>query len=86
MSGRAWGRGRPHRYVLERLVDGVVVETLRPRESGPHGARAEARERAGKLTGQRAYGPPPLLRVVNQTTGRVVVTYKPGSNGKAVRV
>lgn len=75
-----------HRYVLERIVDGVLVETIRPRALGPVGVRREARQRAGTLTGQRAYGPPPLLRVHDLTTDRIVVTYKPGSNGKAVRV
>jgi hypothetical protein len=75
-----------HVYRIERLVDGIVVETIRPSEGKRVGAVREARRRAVKLGNpHRIGGQPDRLRVLNVSTDMVVVTYERRS-GRVVKV
>ena len=77
---------RRHVYVLERFVERILVESIRPKKRGATEARREARERAKKLGSARPYGPAPFIRVRNATTDRVLVTYKAAGRSLAVKV
>lgn len=77
---------RRHRFVLERIVDNIVVESLRPRQPRRQGAMQDARFHAMKLRPARQIGgKPDRVRVRNLTTDMVVVTYE-RRGGRVVKV